>query len=395
MKKSVLIVLTISICASMLTQVFAKSLNDLKNQQQQADQKTRSAQSRLNQTKQSENDTLNQIDRLDTALDKVTDSLDNIDIQLRDTQTLLIKTQTELYDATAAKQTEVNAFKLRARFLYVHGKLGYLDIMLKSASISDLLNRIIYIKHIVAYDNDLVSRLKATELTVQTKYAQVNDQQARIKDLRAEQEANQASLQQQIEEKNALLDSLDADAALYAQEVADNEAASRQIAELIKKREAELAAEAAEEARRNQTARNAVPYSGGKVSWPLPGNTSVSSDYGNRLNPINHSPEFHTGIDIPAPTGTGIHAAEGGVVIAAGYNVIRGYGYSILIDHGNGLSTFYGHCSRLFVRDGDSVKKGDIIGNVGSTGYATGPHLHFEVRVSGGAQNPISYLSGR
>jgi len=397
MKKFVIFIILISVLAACAVPISASSIGDLQNQQKQADDKAKAAQDKLNKTKQQADDALKQVDKLDAELTDVNDSLDAINTRLSETQAMLLRTQLELEQATAAKQQELQAFQERARFLYVYGKMGYLGIILQSSSISDLLNRVVYVERIVAYDRDLTGKLKASELLVRTKLSNVNDQKLQIQDLQAQQQDKQAALQQTIDSKNQLLEKLQSDADMYAQELASDKAASQQISDLIKKRQAELdaAAAAAAAAKQEKAAGGAVPYSGGKVAWPLPGYTTISSPYGSRINPINRGREFHTGIDIPAPTGVQIHAAGGGTVIAAGYNVVHGYGYSILIDHGNGLATFYGHCSKLFVKSGSTVKKGQVIGNVGSTGYSTGSHLHFEVHVDGSAKNPINYLTGR
>ena len=110
-----------------------------------------------------------------------------------------------------------------------------------------------------------------------------------------------------------------------------------------------------------------------------------------RVHPVTGVYKLHTGIDIPATTGTPIRAAESGQVITASYQ--GAYGNCVIIDHGNGYSTLYGHQSSIAVSVGDTVTRGQTIGYVGSTGYSTGPHLHFEIRVNGSPQDPLNYTS--
>ena len=117
----------------------------------------------------------------------------------------------------------------------------------------------------------------------------------------------------------------------------------------------------------------------------------VTSEFGNRIDPITGERRGHTGMDLAVPTGTPIRAALPGTVTVSTYNQ-GGYGYYIMIDHGNGLSTLYGHCSQLLASVGRTVEAGDVIALSGSTGRSTGPHLHFEVRVNGQRTNPRSYL---
>jgi murein DD-endopeptidase MepM/ murein hydrolase activator NlpD len=123
--------------------------------------------------------------------------------------------------------------------------------------------------------------------------------------------------------------------------------------------------------------------------WPVSG--IITSHYGSRGNPFGGmSSEFHKGQDIAAPIGTGVIATADGVVVIAGWQ--RGYGRVVYLDHGNGISTRYGHLSRIDVAEGQTIKRGDQLGLVGSSGRSTGPHLHYEVRVNGAAVNPGSYL---
>ena len=127
---------------------------------------------------------------------------------------------------------------------------------------------------------------------------------------------------------------------------------------------------------------------GGVLSWPVVG--EVTSGFGYRVHPIFNVRRMHTGVDIDADMGAPIKASDAGVVVSAGWQ--GGYGKCIVITHGGGLATLYGHASELLVAAGDTVKRGEVIGKVGSTGYSTGPHLHFEVRVNGSPVDPLGYL---
>lgn len=132
---------------------------------------------------------------------------------------------------------------------------------------------------------------------------------------------------------------------------------------------------------------NAVISNG---SWPVPGYSTISSPFGYRVHPVLGVSKLHTGIDIPAPTGTPAVAVASGTVI---YSGVQGtYGNTVMIRHDNGLVSLYAHNSSLVVKVGDKVKKGQVVTKIGSTGRSTGPHLHFEIRVNGTPQNPLNYL---
>ena len=139
------------------------------------------------------------------------------------------------------------------------------------------------------------------------------------------------------------------------------------------------------------TANLDTQYIGGEMAWPVPGYTRITSNYGMRTHPITGIYKLHTGVDLGAPMGANFVAANDGVVTKAGYN--GAYGNMVIIDHGGGISTLYDHGSEILVTVGQTVKKGDIILKVGSTGYSTGAHAHFEVRVNGQVVNPLPYIT--
>lgn len=144
-------------------------------------------------------------------------------------------------------------------------------------------------------------------------------------------------------------------------------------------------------ARASGTVNTSTKISGGKASLGLslirPVSGTITSRFGARSNIRSSS---HTGLDIAAPTGTPIKAAASGTVTFSGRK--GSYGYMIVISHGNGVQTYYGHCSKLYAKNGQTVSQGDVVATVGSTGNSTGPHLHLEIRVNGIAYNPQNYI---
>lgn len=125
---------------------------------------------------------------------------------------------------------------------------------------------------------------------------------------------------------------------------------------------------------------------------PIPNEdlTSTSGGFGMRIHPIHKIPKFHAGMDFTAPTGTAIHATGDGRVVFADY-ATNGYGMHVIVDHGFDYKTLYGHLSELKVRNGQRVKRGDLIGLVGNTGLSAGPHLHYEVHKGGEPVDPANY----
>jgi murein DD-endopeptidase MepM/ murein hydrolase activator NlpD len=127
------------------------------------------------------------------------------------------------------------------------------------------------------------------------------------------------------------------------------------------------------------------------VRVPVTGDVDISSGFGVRMDPFLHLAAMHTGIDFRGNGGDPVHATAAGTVTAAGWS--GGYGKMVEIDHGNGLSTRYGHLSKIEVNVGDKVRLGQTVGRLGSTGRSTGPHVHYETRIDGDAVDPQKFLN--
>lgn len=257
---------------------------------------------------------------------------------------------------------ELNA---RLRQIYKSGSVSFIDILLSSGNISEFMANMEMISLIYENDKNIVISLKDSYTAIEV------------------QKNELVALKQSLSAKEA---SLTAGQAVMANK--------RSVATTEnKKLQAELDAlnkEADRIIREIQALSGNGSYAGGLLSWPTPGYTRVTSEFGLRIHPILGNKNMHTGIDIAAPYGATVVAANSGKVIASYYN--SSYGNMIIVDHGGGIVTLYAHLSTRLVNVNAPVYRGMTIGKIGSTGMSTGPHLHFEVRINGVYQNPRSYL---
>ena len=367
-----------------VSQINARSISDMQKQQQDNKAKTAEVKNRLASTRSEMVEAQEELLELDAELEIVEDDIYFISNEIVKTENLLAQTEEYLHAAEESKAVQFEALKSRIRYMHENGVSGYLQILFKATSISDLLNRVDYINQIITYDKNLYAKLQETE----DKITDFKTDRERIKKeqefLKSQHLTKKASLEEALTKKSQLITLLWNEEKRYEQQIRDIEAEDKRISDMIKAAELEAA-------RRANEANQKAVYTGGQVGWPVPSSQRISSNYGNRINPINKKPEFHKGIDIGAAHGANIIAAEGGTVIASEW--MGGYGNTIIIMHGGGLTTLYAHCSSMLVSKGSTVTKGQAIAKIGSTGYSTGPHLHFEVRFNGNAQNPFpNYL---
>lgn len=363
--------------------VNATSVNDLKNKQNEVNTKAKTAKEALLETQAAKNQILSEVIELDVELEDVNAEYYEASDALEKTEVLLSQAEDELAAATEKKAKQLEALKGRVRFMYENGRLGYIKILFKSASFSEFLNSIEYINRIVEYDNSIVEQLQATENVIAAKVEIIDTKKKETVILTEQLKTKKNALEEKVATKEALVAQYEDDEQKYAQQMADLEKTSKQIENLIKDAQAKEAAERIKNA--------SVATFSGTMQWPVPSSFRVTSQYGNRIHPISGKKEFHSGIDIGASYGNNVTAAAKGTVIYSGYN--GGYGKCVIIEHGSGLSTLYGHNSKLVVSAGDYVEKGQVIAKIGSTGYSTGNHCHFEVRKNGSPVSPKNYLN--
>lgn len=279
--------------------------------------------------------------------------------------------------------------------MYENGSVGYIQVILDSQNFSDFLKRVEYINRLMEYDRNVLTEYQNTEQMISDKVVEISEQKEEIEDLTDQQKAKKRTLDENIVLKNNLVKQLSSEEATYMQQIKDLEEADKDVTALINKAQQEAAArKAAQQAPKTTGASSNKVYSsaGGQFAYPVPAyGLRVNSPYGYRSSPISGKSEFHTGVDLKATMGTDIVAAEAGTVIFSGNK--GGYGKTIIIDHGNGISTLYAHNSQLVVSVGQTVQRGQVVSKAGTTGYSTGVHLHFEVRINGKHTNPLPYIS--
>jgi murein DD-endopeptidase MepM/ murein hydrolase activator NlpD len=252
-----------------------------------------------------------------------------------------------------------------------------LEVAFQATSVSDFLSRFDMLEELVEQDVELLNEIEAQINEVEEKKAALEKQRNRIKEIKDASENQKRLLAKKQQEKKQWIEKVEQDKKEVEKYLDELERLSAQIAAQIKKIQQERA-------------KNSKNQFNGVFSWPTPGYTSITSEYGYRIHPILKTKRMHTGIDIGAPAGTSIKAVADGTVIFAGW--LGAYGNATVIDHGGGISSMYAHQSSILVKENQDVKKGDVIGKVGSTGWSTGPHLHFEVRKDGDPINPWNYL---
>lgn len=320
-----------------------------------------------NQTNQKINTVQNSIKKLEGEIAQTNTEIDNTEIAIDE------KTK-ELAEAEEKIGEKNELLNERLRVMYKTGTIGYVEVLFGAEDFTDLLSRIDMIQMIVVHDQNLISFLKEQRDIVATKKLELEESQKQLLALidtkMKKQDELTVALNNLIAYKQDLKN--DESAMIELEKATQNDA--DKITDLIK------------------NLKLAATYVGGEMMWPVPGKYSISSYFGNRLHPISKEYTMHTGIDIESPRKTPFVAAQTGTVVFA--NWFAGYGKAIIIDHGGGYTTLYGHLDVISVNVGDVVKKGEVIGQTGNTGYSTGPHLHFEVRMNGEYVDPLTYVKG-
>lgn len=377
MKKRVcLIVITVLFIIFGIKFVQAVDYSELEQRRIELRQKISEAGQSLENINVELTENLEQISKLDEEIGGYETEVENINKNLESLNQQIIETENNLNTIEERLQKQQQLLQKRVVFAYEEGQTRYLDVLLNSKSIIDFISRYYLISEIAQYDKDLLDNITKEKEEISEIEKNLVTSKENLKKLKNEQKKIMVSL-----ENSKVIRSS------YANKLSKEE---MKIQEEINLYQQELDLMDLEILMAALNSNGNTQYVGGAFAWPAPGYYTITSPYGMRIHPILKSYRNHTGMDIGAPMGSYAVAANDGIVTKSTYS--NSYGNMVMIDHGGGVVTLYAHGSELIAQVGDVVKRGDAIMKVGSTGWSTGPHLHFEIRINGKAIDPYPYL---
>lgn len=375
MRKSKFIVIISLIICSLCICVYAENITGLQEQSSELAEQLNQSNNRLQAVQDELSQNMQQLQEVDEQMAQSQEEINTINIrveelmqQIQQNEEKLEKTQKEFDDL----QEVLNA---RLIAIYKAPKLQNLQILLKSKNLSDFISNYYLLKELIEYDTNLLETVKKQKEEIETTKLVLTEKKKQI-----------VTDKQEQQKKTQVLSNIKTMREYYIKKLTAEELELQMQIDEYNSQVAEIEAEI------KLLALNSISgdYIGGAIIWPVPGYTGITSQYGMRVHPVTGAYKLHTGVDIGAPIGAKFVAAANGIVVKATFN--SAYGNMVIIDHGGGVQTLYAHGSEIIAQVGQTVATGDEVLKVGSTGYSTGPHAHFEIRVNGQTINPLNFL---
>lgn len=399
-------VLLVSLTLSLGSASFADKTKDLKNEQNKIKNQLSTTQKKLKKAQNESKSVEQQIDELDKKMNSASIELVKVEDEISEISKNISENEKELKRAEKELEEKQENFESRIRVMYMNGNVGYLELLLTSKDIKDFFSRKDMVQAIAEQDKELLKVMKEQKDIIEENKKELESQRASLAAAKTKLKSRKKDLETATRSKKVLMTKLQKDVDSFEKEYDKlNNFAVEIEDKIVKLQEEQRAKEAAKQQKPsnqgssgNSGASSGSSSSGstsstptsGRMTWPIPGHGRVSSYFGYRIHPIFHTKKMHTGIDIPAPSGSSVVAASSGTVIHSGW--LGSYGNVVMIDHGGGIVTLYAHNSSTVARKGQSVGKGTVIARVGSTGNSTGPHSHFEVRKNGKYIDPLPWV---
>lgn len=372
-KKSIILSLSIIFAIESFTPLNAGgSINELQNKQASIQSQILEYRNEANALKNEKNSMQADIDSLQLEINALNLELQNYELQKQELNMKINLKEEEIIKLSKEIEENNKLLGERLRAMYKSGTSGYIELILNAENLTDAMTRVDMVQLIVESDVELLKSIEEQKKKVEEVKLSLENEKLELADVIKELSDKKERVETASKAKDDYISSLEQDIKSLELLMAAEEAQSSQIERDI------------------LSLQGAGEFSGGGMSWPLPGYSRISSYFGGRADPITGAWSNHRGIDIPGPYGQPIVSSNDGIVIFSGYH--WSYGNYVIIDHGGGISTLYSHASKLLVGKGQAVSKGETIALVGSTGYSTGNHVHFEYRINGVPQNPLNYV---
>ena len=321
------------------------------------------------------------INQLDKKFDNLTAEIAEFETKIEEKKTDIEETKKKLEEAKIACEEQYASMKLRIQFIYENPSASLFELVLTSESVSEALNRADYVFAMSDYERQMMDKLTKTKEEIELQEITLEAELEELDMMQEELEKQKVKVNASINEKKGELSSKAAELSSANAEQSDYQAQLKEQEKLLNEIEDQIA-----------RAANPDAYEGEVTGfiWPCPAYTRISSYFGPRPQPVPGASTNHKGVDLAAPYGADILASASGVVTTAKYSASAGN--YVVIAHGNGMSTVYMHASSLLVSVGQTVRQGQVIAKVGSTGYSSGNHLHFGVIKNGTYVNPLNYI---
>lgn len=383
---SMLIVFSLSLSFSQ-AEAFAVKQSDLDWIEQQLETlsiQREESQAKVDELQNRQASVLEQKAALDERNQYTQKQIDLINEQLALMEDLVKQKEEDVKAAAAKEEEQLERYRMRVRAMEENSGQSILDIIVSSSNFSQALAAVDDMGAIMESDRELQEEYLAAREETQKAKAELEEAMEALEARRREFRLEKARLEQEVREAYELIAGLQNDIDRAVEEYEINAAAEDEMIAYFDELSKQFAQEQ-EEALRSALAN-------GTFIWPVPDCTLLTSRFGYRMHPILGYERFHAGVDIGAKAGDTIIASDGGTVAVAEYS--DSYGNYVLINHGNGYTTLYAHMSSMAVEAGQAVEQGDTLGYVGSTGWSTGPHLHFEIRYNDEKTDPEAYFTG-
>lgn len=335
-----------------------------------------SMQSEIEKLKEQTSDAILVKEKLDKQVSAMQDNIDLTSQLISQYQSSIQNKIIEISEKQKETDRQLEGIKQQLRMSYEGGSSNFLEILFSSSSLKELMTRTERLRSLVTYQESQMKDLEEETAYLKELKAKLEDELAETEVLKRDQQMNKKELEAKVAEAEKAVSNLNKSTKQKEAEQKKYEQADKELEEKLKAIEAELKRQAE------------AGLASGSYIWPVPTSWNhISSPFGWRNDPFTGVKKFHNGIDIPASTGTDVYASNNGTVVAAEYDSSNGY--YVMLSHGNGITTLYKHNSKICVKVGQVVKKGQVIAKAGSTGRSTGSHVHFEIRIDGSRVNPL------